>query len=176
MTVTAAWTDPVTLDRAVGATYPLASYELLLGDVLWLFDVLTDVIATSLKFGSTLEVVGAVTLDSTLAVTGATTVAGLHATGTVTADGGDYGSGGGAATHPNGLTSTTGAFTGAVTANAGDYGSGGGAATHPAGLTATTGSFSGAVTANGNTTRSVTYGTNIANNPSMATGTYWDAT
>jgi len=106
MAVTAAWTDPTTLDRVVGETYPLASYENLLGDVLYIYDVLTDVLALAMKFGSTLEVVGATTLDGS-----------LHVVGVTTADGGDYGAGGAPAGHPAGMSATTGAFSGALNAN-----------------------------------------------------------
>jgi len=64
MAVTAAWTAPSTLDRTVGQTLPSATYEEVLGDLLYLYDVLTAALSLAVHLTSTLTVDGAVSVGS----------------------------------------------------------------------------------------------------------------
>lgn len=71
MAVTATWTDPTTLDRTVGENLPAAKWEGALGDLLYLYDVLTDAVSLAVHLTSDLTVDGAVSVGS-LTVGGAT--------------------------------------------------------------------------------------------------------
>ena len=70
MTVTAAWTAPTSLDRTVGQNLPSATYEEVLGDILYLYDVLTAALSLAVHLTSSLTVDGAVSAGS-LTVAGA---------------------------------------------------------------------------------------------------------
>lgn len=70
MTVTAAWTAPTALDRADNQTLDQTTLEGTLGDLLYLYNVLTAALALAVHLTSTLAV------DGTLAVGGALTVGG----------------------------------------------------------------------------------------------------
>ncbi|MHB8409849.1 MAG: hypothetical protein ACYDHY_17480 [Acidiferrobacterales bacterium] len=64
MPVTAAWTAPTALDLADGDALIQTTWEELLGDLLYLYDVLTAAVALAVHLTSTLTVDGALALAS----------------------------------------------------------------------------------------------------------------
>ncbi|MHB8409848.1 MAG: hypothetical protein ACYDHY_17475 [Acidiferrobacterales bacterium] len=64
MPVSGTWTSPSSLDRTTGQTLPSATYEDVLGDLLYLYDVLTAVTALAVHLTSSLTVDGAVSAGS----------------------------------------------------------------------------------------------------------------
>jgi len=72
MAVTAAWTAPTALDLADGAGLTQTTWEEVLGDALYLYDVLTAVLSLAVHLTSTLTVDGALSIAVPMTVGGVT--------------------------------------------------------------------------------------------------------